>query len=340
MYIKNNTPKDAIINADWSEGDWIMSIAKRGTIHDAHWQYTPIPYWFYRALLTDNEEEAFGILRMINSGRDQAFEELQRELKYDRYTTLEIINKLVLLKKEDGRLLLSNYIHNEDALNRILKLIYEVPRPIYLMINYFMIVNMDSISRTGNWDFKRYNLWFKFGELNKVDFIKYAKEKLGYPQKDAEEIYRSRLFTKEKDAQDWIAQKVYKFYTEYSEKDISGSDDKMFAFKNGLVVDIDRLKAYSTGSIATASGWLIPGRLIFISKDAVKENKIKEGDENYAVLLTQEDNRYRAAMFSSPLAETLFFKLYFMDGKGLKHFKLKHHASRKGAENIYLYKVE
>lgn len=336
--IKESTPRNAIINADWSEGDWIMSIAERGTIQSSRYQYTAIPYWFYRALLSDNEEESFGIIRMIDSGGNKAFEELLKVLDNDRYACLELINQLVLLKKGEGEVLLSEHIRDKDTLNKVLKLVYGASPPAYLMLNNFMINSMPHLSKVGNWVFERFDLWEKFNRINKNSFIRYAEEKFGYSQKSAESIYQNLVFMDKKDILNFLSSSTYRFYTTYSRQAVSNEKIKTVLFDNGLAIDKDNLVSYYRDDVL--GRWIIPGHLIFVNKDIVKEVINKNGDQNYSVLFFKDDTGYRATLFSRPLADSLFFKLYFLNGRGLKHFKLVAHESKKHYSNIYLYKME
>lgn len=338
MYIRKTTPPEAIIHAYWSEGDWIMSIAKRATVNDPHWQFNAMPYWVSRALLTDNEEEAAGIIRMINSGGNRAFDELSQTLNYNKYASLELINRMVVLKKDDGAILLNKYIQDKNTLDKILKLIYGPARPAYLLVYYPMISFMPRLSKIANWDFKRFDLWQKFTEFKKDNFINYAKGRLGYSEEDSKNVYRSILFTDNSDISDWISTGIYQFYTVYSEKILTNKNEKIILFDNGLSVDRENLKAYFRDDISAK--WITPGHLIFITKEEIKENINSQGDSNYSVMLSEDNNVYKALLFSRPLAQSLFFKLFFMNGRGLKHFKLINHESKKGYNNIYLYKID
>jgi dolichyl-diphosphooligosaccharide--protein glycosyltransferase len=294
-YIRDNTPRQSIINTNWSEGEYIMAIAKRGTIMDAHWKYgSVVPYWFCRALLSDSEEEAYGIIRMINSGGGLAITELSEALNYDRPAALELLRKLILLTKEQGQALLTPLIHDRVRLNKILGHIYDVEHPVYLLVHYSMPGYMEWMSKAANWN-------------------------LNGP-----------------------AAASYRFYTDYSQKKFLGPGSTVL-FNNGIEANISNLTAIYRGRLGASSGpWLVAGNFIFADREGIKENGNPEGDANYSVLLRQLDAMtYKATLLSSPLARSLFFKLYFLEGLGLKHFKLAHHESRQGnSDDIYLYKVE
>jgi hypothetical protein len=313
-------------------------MANRATLHCAALQHTPVSYWIAKALLSPNEEEAFGILRMLNSGSYLAFDELSKVLNNDKLLTLETLKKLILLNENEGSILLGSYINDKDALNKISKLIYGPPRPAYLLVYDLMIDFMEGLSSIANWDFGRLDLWHAFLKLDKEDFIRYAKEKFGYSQEYSESIYRTLRITDKKNISSWISTASYSFFIPYSERIAPPEGQNLIMFDNGLAVDRENLKAYFRNDLY--SKWITAGCVIFVSGESVKENINKEGNKDYSVLLSKDNNIYKATLFSSALTQSLFFKLYFMNGKGLKHFKLVHEEYKKGFVHIYLYKID
>ncbi len=372
--IKQVTPRDAVINAYWNQGDWIMSIAKRATINDPSWQYTAVPYWFSKALLSANEEEAFGILRMLNSGANQAFEELSRALGNNKLLSLELINKIILLEKEEAEILLGNYTRDKEVIAKILKSIYGPPPPSYLLVYDQMVNIMPMFSTIANWDFERVDLWQRHSTLNKEDFINYCKERFKYSENYAQTIYDELKLMDKSNLLQWVSKENYRFYTPNLES-FKDSEKSIF-FDNGIVIDMENLRAYFRDK--QGSKGLVPMDLIFIDGDAVTgapractqssktftplvgrrpeppfthghrpwssgngiENTNTKGNPFYSVLLTKNKGIYKAIMFSRPLAQSLFFKLYFMKGRGLKHFMEVHYERKDNGTNIYLYKIE
>lgn len=338
LKIKEVTPEDAIIHTTWEPGDFIMTVADRATTHDPSWQYNPIPYWFDRALLSENEDEAVSMLRMLTSGGNRAFEELTKSLGNNKFRAMAAINKVFLLKKEeDIKILLTSYSIDEIQADKILNLMRKTIRPAYLLVYYRMVGSLPYIRIIGNWDFNRLNLWQQFNKLSKDDFINYAKEKFSYSQEQSREIYHSLKLIDKSNILNWVGNSSGRFYTPYSKEVIEG-DEKIIFFDNGLVVDRENLQAYFRDPVTASSK--AAKYLIFVKKDEIKENINNAGDDMYSVLVSQDNNTYRATLFSSSLRRTLFFKLFFTNGSGLKYFKLIHRENNKdGMDNIYLFKI-
>lgn len=340
--IKKDAPADAIINTSWTPGDLVMSVGKRATVQDAHWQYDAVFFWSDYALLSDNEEEAFGIIRMINSGRNSAYEELLKIAGSDKLVCFGLIKEMAVSSEENSRGLLSKYTADKHTVDRIIKSMYGGSRPVYLLIHNKMAGELSIFSAVGRWDFKKSDLWRRFfppgKNGSKRDFIDYAENSLGYSAEEAERLYTSFIFTDKADNRDWISS-PYEFYTGYSERFSSGSGGKILMFDNGISVDKDNLEAYLFDR--TAAKWISAGEVIFVDKKgAIKEKTNRQGDMRYSVLFSEEGDTCKAVMFSRLLAQSIFFKLYFLNGRGLKHFQLiKREYHKDSGTDIYLYKV-
>lgn len=176
--LKETTPPEAIINSWWDQGDWITSISKRRAANDAYFQYTPLPNWVARSLLTSNERESAGILRMLNSGSYNAFNELNKNFS-DKLVCLKILSKLILLKQEKGYSLLMNYVKDKERAKKIGGLIY-APPPAYLVIDDSLLFRLSSINFLGRWDFKKLEIYKKSRELRKEEFIWFVFKKVIY----------------------------------------------------------------------------------------------------------------------------------------------------------------
>lgn len=336
--IKETTPKGSIITSYWEPGDWIMSIAERRTLHCAAWQHTPVPYWVARALLSKNENEAGGILRMLNSGGNLAFDEINKLFNNDKLSSLELVNKMIMLSNDDGGALLSKYTRDNAAIDKILKLMYGAPAPLYLIVYSEMANTIETLSMIADWDFQRYDLWRNFTKLDKRGFIDYAQKKFSYSKEEAARVYRVLKITDKSNILSWISAARHKFYTPYSKINITQPVQKTILFDNGLIVDKERLTAHFYDS--SSRKWLAAGKVIFVSRGALKEGINKDGDKNYAAFILEDNDVYRAVIATPELAESVFFKLYFAKGIGLNHFKLISNETKEGYSNIYLYKFE
>lgn len=336
--IRQVTPEDAIIASRWDLADYIMSVAKRATLNDASWQFSPLTYWENKSLLSRNEREALGIYKMLSSGSNNAFDELSNKLNKDKYLTIKLINKMLTLDREESLLLLSKYINDKKEINKILDSMYAGRRPVYLIVDNFMNNAIVVIGKIAAWDFERFDLWQKFRETDEKGFVKYAVEKFGYTEKPARQMRSSLKLLNKKDSFDWISPNKFKIYTVYSRQKAQNNPGMML-FDNGIAVDLAREKSYFRNDNGK---WISPGRLILFDKPESRLNEYvnNEGDLSLCVFLTREDREsYKAILISSAFADTLFFKLYFTAGVGQDYFQLLHQEKKEGFSNLYLYKI-
>jgi dolichyl-diphosphooligosaccharide--protein glycosyltransferase len=336
--IKQDTPKNAVINAWWDYGDFIMTLADRATVHDASYQHAPVTYWVSRALLSDNENEAFGILRMIDSGGNNAFDEISSALGGDKIAALKLVNNLVLLDSKSGRELLLRHIKDRPAVvEKIIQSTYGCKNPAYLLIEDRMLSFFSTIFRVGRWDFEKSQLWLKFRNSQEAEFTDYAQKISGYSQEDARVAFVNFRLMDELDALNWITDTSVPLYSDISKLD-SAQNNKMLLFDNGLAIEQDGSRPYFRDYITER--WFIPGKVILVDKEGMRELVNSGGEQDYAALLQKEDDTFKSAIISSAFSRTLFFKLFFNKGRGLKHFRLTLHESSPDKTEIYLYKIE
>jgi hypothetical protein len=66
--LRDRTPPDAILHLWWDYGYWAKYVAERRVSADGGSLLTRIPYWLARSLLAADEEQAVGLLRMLDCG--------------------------------------------------------------------------------------------------------------------------------------------------------------------------------------------------------------------------------------------------------------------------------
>jgi len=341
LKIKEITPKNAIITSNWNYGDWIMSIGERRTLICPAYQHTPLAYWTSRVFISSSETEALNILRMLNSGGNRAFEELLKIVGADKFKAINIINQMFLLEEKDSRQLLTKYTTDSSAIDKVISYMYRPVAEAYLLIPGSMTQVSHYVWSTGSWDFNKLDLYQKFNKLNKNDFLSYEKGKFGYSKEQSEKIYQDFILTDKTDFTKMLYKNVYRIYTEYSNKYVTGVGGNLLFFKEGLVIDQAKKIGYFAN--AASGNWLSVSRLIFVANDEVKITENKSGDYRFTIIYSLKDGVYRAVILTTPLSEGLFSKLYYLKGIGMKHFELVHSEKNDPRGNgweLYLYKIK
>jgi len=332
--INKETPKDAIVDSWWDFGHWFKAIAQRRVLFDGMTQNTPYAYWMACVLLAENEQEAVGILRMINSSGNKAADVLQLQDGLDASRAVELVKTALGKDKAKASAYLKEHLSAARAEELLAYLFGDKLPPVYFIVSYDMPVKINTISYIGMWDFKNVDLWFKKKEFTKPEFMKYATAKYALTKEQAEDKYMEILFLDEKEAEKWFSHPVGYFSGLVEAR----QDNKLLFFDNGLVVNLDDRHAYVLSPSPERKG--VPKSLIYLEGGQLKEAIQKDSNLNYSALLIEKDKKYQSVLLDTVLAKSLLTRLYYFGGEGLKHFKLFDKTQEKSGGYLYVFEVK
>lgn len=150
--IRDRTPKDTIIVSWWDFGHFFKYWAERGVVFDGSTQNSPQAHWVGKMLVTNNETEAIGILRMLACGGNKAYEAILQDSGDDELFAKQRIDQIVLLDDYDG--VGWEWSHCEK------------PRPMVLLVSDDMIAKGGVWAHFGRWSFEKAHAWKSY-KLNK-----------------------------------------------------------------------------------------------------------------------------------------------------------------------------
>jgi len=331
--IKNKTSPDAIIDSWWDFGHWFKSVGQRRVLFDGMTQDTPYAYWVANALLTDDEEEAVGILRMINTNDNKAADLLEQEAGFSASKAVAVIKKAVRLDRESCRKYLSGEVPGEKV-DRLMGFLFPEKLPeVYFIVSSDMLVKIGPISYIGNWDFEKVDAYFKGKSLTKDDFYAYLMKNYNLTQGQAEERFLEVSFLSSREAK-VLFSKYLGFFSGLSP---AKEDGKLLFFDNGLVVDLDNHHAYVASPYPERRGRL--KSLVYPEDGQLKEEVFKDPDLFYSALMFKDQEQYKSVFLDTALARSMLVRLYLLQGKGLKHFKLWHKEVDDKDNAIYTYEI-
>lgn len=334
--ISKDTPQKAIINSWWDFGHWFKAIGQRRVVFDGMTQNTPYAYWMANVLLTDNEDEAIGILRMVDVSGNKAVDALTQKADAATAAAVETIRKALKMKKEDAGKYLTEHLSQERA-DELLSYLYpaQLP-PAYFIVSYDMPMKISAFSYIGNWDFKKVDMWFKLKKerLSKSDFITYCLKKYNLSPQEAGVKFSEIMLLNDEEAKTWFSQ-ILAYPMNLSS---SQEDDKVLFFDNGLVVNLGNDHARIISEYAQKNG--IPKSLVFFENGLYKETLQKDSDLDVSALLFKEGEQYKSLLVDPVLAKSMLVRLYFLKGEGLKAFKLYHKEEDEFGNAIYVYEVQ
>nr|MBA4405432.1 hypothetical protein [Nanoarchaeum sp.] len=319
--IKETTAKDAILTSWWDFGHWFKAYADRAVTFDGASQNTPQAHWVGKVLMTSDEDEAMGILRMLNCGANDAYDILLEQVE-DPLLAKKILDEaLPLNDKEEARKVLAEHIGNPDD---VLDKMFCEQREQYFITSEDMVSKGGVWAHFGSWDFEKAYAYNTIKQNTKEDSIRILQEKLNYSKEEAESTYRQVNGLSDKLGDQWISP-----YPSYAGDGACSEINSTLYCNNGVIIDLENNKA----SVNTNSGKL---DLKYYRTDTdlyVQEN----GSEELAVAYIPSQNK--AVLMDPKLIDSMFTKLFYYDGEGLDHFELYTHERGLNQFDIYVWKV-
>ncbi|MCX5701421.1 MAG: hypothetical protein NTW64_00340 [Candidatus Omnitrophica bacterium] len=310
--IREKTPEDAIINSWWDYGDWFKTVSKRRVIFDGQSQNVPQAYWMANLLMSDNEKEIIGILRMLNNGGNSAFEIINKYLK-DPIKSVMLLKKVLASDVTSVKDILSKILPSQGV-EEVIKLLLDKPDKAYFIVDSSMPYKINAISYLGSWDFIKVYITQNINKQSKEQIIDYLVN-LGMDSQKMQELYKEALLIPNKDLENWISPK-YKFYS-----GVGNGEERngIVFFDNGIVYDIKRQSVYVYSS--QERRYAIPKSLFMLNQDKLEEIPYSNNNIDFSVLIFKTQEVYQSILLDQELASSLLVRLFFMGGRGLEKFK-------------------
>lgn len=333
--IDKNASSDAIINSWWDFGHWFKAIGDRAVTFDGASQNTPMAHWIGKSLLTNDEDEAIGILRMLDCGSNDAYE-LLKENDYDIISGTELLYDIIVMDKEDASLYLDE--KGVEFKDKLLDLTHCNPPENYYITSQDMIGKSGVWAHFGSWDFKRAKIWNEYRKLPMSEFMDKADD-LGYDDDEAEKIYfEIQSLSEGRAANTWIAP-----WPSYASSVTNcNKNEEIIACQSGLVINKTNMDAY----IQTRDGKIKPKKFSYIDNNTfvVKENlgfeSIKGNDGSFiGASLINDSGKYKTVLMQADIVDSMFNRLFYYDGVGLSGFEKFTHVKDFMGQNIITWKI-
>ena len=329
--IKSESEPNAIINSWWDFGHWFKFWADRAVTFDGTSQNTPQAHWIGKTLLTDNEDLAIGILRMLDCsggtmpGGTKAFVSINEKTN-DGTKTILILNEIIVKDKEEAKEYLRETFNEKEA-EEIVSQTHCQPPENYFITSEDMIGKSGVWAHFGSWDFDRgliYNTLKKKQYKDNLDkSIQFLQERFDYSKNDAENLfYEVQSITTSSQANNWIAPwPGYAGTTGCSKIDNITLSCNVASIP--LIINLTTNEVYADSQ----QGRLHPKLISFPTNGGIT---LKEYNESVITLqngrylgiaLIKNGESYRAVAMDSDLTASMFTRMFYQEGIGLKHFK-------------------
>ncbi|HOW36412.1 MAG TPA: STT3 domain-containing protein [Candidatus Omnitrophota bacterium] len=310
--IKNDTPKESIVNSWWPPGHFISAIAQRRVTFDGATSNNPQAYWMSNVFLTPDERRALGLMRMLNNSANQATEYLQ-ECGIKLSQAVDILNRITRLDRNDAQKTLKTIL-DKDQIEGLLALTHRDPPPSYVLVYNDLVEKNLELSFIGGWDF------------SKIEKINSSKEMLAsVPRRDSPQYIQFL----------WGLAGGPLHYSETLAQ-INKTDDRIL-FDQDISVN---LKDMTCRLSSQKFGIGVPRSIVYDNGNDVIEKEFAHADLPFSVVLFKQDNLYNCIIADPRLARSLLFRLYFLKGKGLKYLEpFAQESDLTGRTRIYVYRV-
>lgn len=325
---------DAIINSWWDFGHWFKAVGDRAVTFDGTSQDTPMAHWVGNALLTNDEKLSVGILRMLDCGSNNAFEELDNVINKP-YKSVEILYKIIIEDKDSAKDTLLDAGLTDKEAEDVLKYTHCEPPEDYFITSDDMVGKAGVWAHFGSWDFRKATILNKIKNSDNMDeSIAYLKSEFGYDDEQATSLYYEVAgLNAGRESNDWVAP-----WPSYLGS-LTGCTKKgsTLLCQNGVEVDLDTKEAY----IMTQTGKMHPVSLVYPTFLDIEKKEFSGKTVPYSVVLVPDSGgNYRSVICFPELADSMFTRLFFLKGHGLKHFDLFTYERSFSNNEIYVWKID
>lgn len=315
--IKQNSEEDAIITSWWDFGHWFKFIADRSVTFDGTSQGTPMAHWVGKALLTGDEKVSIGILRMLDCGSNNAFDELDKVIKKP-YRSIEIINEIIIEDKDKAKeILIDNYgLTNEESENVLVNSHCDPPEA-YLITSDDMIGKSGVWGHFGSWDFRRATIFNRVISMGNSEAVAYLGDEFNITGSDAQSLVSEvKSLGIGRAANDWIAP-----WPSYSTGFNGCTNLDNYTVQCSVLSTNVRINTKNITVEVDVPDGIKNLDSIIIGYDSKTE--YREFDDNVGVgmVLIPDGDNYLGVVATKKQVNSMFTKLFYLDGAGLKHFK-------------------
>jgi dolichyl-phosphooligosaccharide-protein glycotransferase len=352
-WIKDNNPDNTVITSWWDFGHWFKAIAQRPVTFDGGSQNTPFAHWVGNFLKNNNEEEAIGILRMIDCGANQAFDTLSKELD-DDIKTIDTLYDIIVENKEQARKILENEGLDDTKVSKILEFTHCTPPPAVVIASEDMVPKSGVWAHFGSWDFKK-AVMYQEVKKSKDRFGAVASliAKYNLSEKEANNLYGEISSLKNsRDVDSWIAPWPSYIMGSFSACQLDFENNILNCPIRGDVGGVSiyaivvPLNAYdnAVALLGIEESNLQPAKfksLAVSGFDGFNYLEFNDSTIGLSVLLKANSDGSFGAMITPPeLVASTFTKMYFLEGNGLKYFDLENSQTSPFGNNIKIYSVD
>lgn len=329
MYkIKDNSQENAIITSWWDFGHFFATVSERGTTFDGGSQTTPRSHWVGKLLLENDEEKAHDILRMLVCGGNEAhntFLSFTAGNTDDAVKINKVLYKTFGKNLEDTRNIIKNnkyYDLTNEQTDQIMNyLACQSPVEDFLITSEDMVGKAGVWAHWGSWDFTKKYVYDNYKKDSASQISKAIDENITLIQTYIEELKSIEIKANQQDIKkedlinQWLA--PYPSYIpikgQYSFP--CTQQNTTLVCQNGISVDMQ------SGQVTSQFGSDVKFANVYFPTNTGDIQGIKIGDGNIDILIVASQTGFSSILMQTPLGNSLFTRLFYLDGFGTKYFE-------------------
>lgn len=335
--IKENSEKNAIITSWWDFGHQFRAIAERSVTFDGATQDTPQAHWVGRFFSTDNETEAVGILRMLDCGGSQGTDKIAEGLdrikgdsnadyKDQTVEAVKFTKRIIIMSREEAETALTDAGFSPTEAYQILEFTHCHPPEAFVIASNDMIGKAGVWGHFGGWNYTRADIWRSARDLPRQEAVEYMKDRHGINEELADTIFLDmQTRTDDAAADAWISP----WPSIAGGMQACSRQNEIVRCENGITVNLTDMETM----ISTQGGNRHPASIVYLNETELVEKKYDSNTlPELSVLLVPDGETFSVLLADPKLVDGMFVRMFFLDGHGLKHFRLFTKKSGFGTE--------
>ena len=334
--IKTESAPDAIVNSWWDFGHWFKYWADRQVTFDGASQNSQQAHWIGKVLLTDDEDQAVAILRMLDCGGIKAEQKLTK-LTEDTYETVQLLYSFFEMTESEVKTELLKLTDQTKA-DEIVSYMFCEPPENYFITSGDMVGKSGVWAHFGSWNFQRAKIYSYFKSMTLTEFSQTLTTEFGYTEQDAQRIfYELTSLITDREINNWIAP-----WPSYGGVISCSRDDRTLTCNvpaNNQNVPMQINLDTKEASVESNNDQTFhPYKFAYL--DDNNELITKTYNENhlgYGLVLLGESS----VLFMAPeLTGSMFTRMFYLDGRGLNYFNKFHDTRDIAGSRIITWKLD
>lgn len=339
--IKNDS-NDSIITSWWDFGHWFVAYGERKVTFDGGDQGNRI-HWVGESLITKTEKDSLDLLRTLNcdpEGDNGPYNYILNITNKPRYS-VDILDKVISLSKEEAKKYVLNNNFTEEESDGLLKMTHcSDILPMYYITSEDMVGKSAVWGHFGLWDFTKAEMYQRIKplttQIDKLEAIEVLMTDYNKTEDEAISLYNEiKLY----DSDQWVSPWPTYGSTSCGYLNKTHIQCALYYGNQQIPAIIDLTT--NDVVIPTNDGNKHPYSIVYATTEDVIEKKYNDSIVALSVaVIPQGTSIPRIVVMDSLHSDSIFLKLFFFKGHGMKCFKPLSTQRSIGTGDILLWKID